>query len=125
MGVTALSLDVVCEDSSHQVVPMAPNMCFTPAAPSPLPMPYPIMGSTSSLDPGTDKTKIGGKKVSNADSCVAKVNGNEAGVAMTKDITVAGVNMGKAWPLPVPAVVVQFEGKPVTVTTNPGFGNSR
>ncbi len=125
MGVTALGMDVVCEDSSHQVTPLAPNVCMTPAAPSPLPMPYPIMGSTSQLDPGTSRTKINGKKVSNADSCVARVNGNEAGVAATKDITVTGVNMGKAWPLPVPAVTVQFEGKPVTVTGNPGFGNSR
>ncbi len=125
MAVVALGVNVACEASSHQFVPMAPNMCMTPAAPSPLPMPYPIMGSSSQLDPGTSKTKINGKKVSNADSCVKRVNGNEPGVAASKDITVAGVNMGKAWPLPVPAVTVQFEGKPVTVTGNPGFGNSR
>jgi len=120
-----MGLDLVCEESAHTVVPLAPNVCFTPAAPAPLPMPYPITGSSSSLDPGTDKTKVGGKKVSNAAAKVARMSGNEPGMAATRDITVPGVNMGKAWALPVPAITVHFEGKPVTVTGNMGFGNSR
>lgn len=121
MGVTAMAMDVVSEDSGHQVVPMAPNMCITPAAPSPLPMPYPITGSSSSLDPGTERVKIGGKKVLNAKGKVKKVSGNEAGTQ--KDITSFQTG-GHAWPLPVPCVTVHFEGAPVSVTGNPGFGNS-
>ena len=121
MSVTAMKMDVACENSGHQVVPMAPNMCITPAAPSPLPLPYPIMGSSSSLDPGTEKTKVNGKKVLNAKCKVKKVNGNEAGTQ--KDITTMQTG-GHAWPLPVPAVMVLFEGAPVTITGNPGFGNS-
>lgn len=125
MGVTAMAMDVVSESSGHTVVPNCPNMCLTPAAPSPLPMPYPITGSSSQLDPGTDKTKIGGKKVSASFCKVAMIHGNEPGVAATKDITVPGTNLGTAWPLPIPAVTIHFEGKPVTITGNPGFGNSK
>ena len=44
-----------------------------PAAPSPLPLPYPIMGSSSNLDPGTEKTKVNGKKVLNSDGKVKKM----------------------------------------------------
>ncbi|MDB4932089.1 MAG: hypothetical protein JWM10_4573 [Myxococcaceae bacterium] len=121
MGVTVLKMDVVCEDSGHTVVPMAPNVCITPAAPSPLPLPYPITGSSSNLDPGTEKTKVNGKKVLNADGKVKKISGNEAGTQ--KDITTMQTS-GHAWPLPVPAVMVLFEGSPVSITGNPGFGNS-
>ncbi len=32
MGVTVLGMDIVCEASGHQVVPMAPNFCITPGA---------------------------------------------------------------------------------------------
>jgi hypothetical protein len=56
---------------------------------------------------------------------ISNMHGNEAGVALTKDITVAGVNTGLGWSLPVPAVTVHFEGRPVTVTGSPGFGDSR
>src|SRR5262249_25346680 len=121
MGVTALMMDVVCEDSMHQVVPCAPNVCITPAAPSPLPIPYPIMGVSSELDPGTEKTKIQGKAVLNSKGKVKAVHGNETGAQ--KDIT-TGQTGGHAWSFPVPAVVVHFEGVPVTVTGSPGMGNS-
>ncbi len=122
MGVTAMMMDVVCEDSGHQVVPMAPDMCITPAAPSPLPMPYPITASSSSLDPGTEKTKVSDKKVMNAGCKVKAVSGNEAGTQ--KDISTMTTG-GHAWALPVPAVTILFEGHPVTITGNPGFGNSQ
>lgn len=121
MSVTALGMEVVCEDSGHTVVPCAPNMCITPAAPSPLPLPYPITGSSSQLDPGTERTKIGNKKVMNFKCKVKRVSGNEPGTQ--KDVTTLQTS-GHAWPLPVPAVTVHFEGGPVTVTGNPGFGNS-
>jgi hypothetical protein len=120
MSVTAIKMNVVCEDSKHKVAPMAPDMCITPAAPSPLPLPYPIMGTSSKLSTGTEKTKINGKKVLNAKGKVKKVNGNEAGTQ--KDVT-SFTTGGTAWPLPVPAVMVLFEGAPVSITGNPGFGN--
>jgi|SRR5215471_2080100 len=120
MGTTAMNMDIVTEASGHNVVPMAPNMCITPAAPSPLPMPYPITGSSSSLDPGTENTKESDKKIMNSACKVKQVHGNEAGVQ--KDITTMQTS-GHAWALPV-LVTVLFEGKPIVITGNPGFGNS-
>ncbi|MBK6528988.1 MAG: DUF4150 domain-containing protein [Deltaproteobacteria bacterium] len=125
MSVTALMMEVVCENSAHQVTGVVPCMCFTPAAPSPLPMPYPLMGSSSSLAEKCARIEIHGKKVHSSFCKISNMHGNEAGVALTKDITVAGVNTGLGWSLPVPAVTVHFEGRPVTVTGSPGFGDSR
>jgi hypothetical protein len=122
MSVAAMGMEVVSEDSGHQVVPCAPNVCITPAAPSPLPLPYPITGSSSSLDPGTENVKISNKKVLNAGCKVKEMHGNEAGTQ--KDI-ITFTTGGHAWPMPFPAVTIHFEGQPVTITGNPGFGNSQ
>jgi hypothetical protein len=121
MGTSAMAMDIATEASSHQVVPCAPNVCITPAAPSPLPIPYPIMGTTSSLDPGTEKTQDGGKKILTSGGAAKQVHGDEAGTQ--KDITTMTTG-GHAWTLPV-LVTVLFEGDPVAVTANPGFGNSQ
>jgi hypothetical protein len=120
MGVTACAMDVCCESSMHQVVPMAPSVCTTPAAPSPLPIPYPVMGTTSSLDPGCEDTKIEGKKSMTTKSKVAAVHGNEAGTM--KEI-VSLQTGGKAWAL-LGAPTVFFEGGMAVVTGMPGFGNT-
>ncbi len=117
-----MSMNVVCEDSGHQVVPVAPNMCLPPAAPSPRPLPYPITGTSATLDPGCEHTKIRGQKVLNADGKIKKVTGNEAGTQ--KDI-ITFTTGDHAFPLPLPAQTVHFEGQPVSITGNPGFGNVR
>jgi hypothetical protein len=123
MGVTVLNMDIVCEDSGHQVVPCGPNTCITPGvvAGAPGPIPYPITASSASLDPGTSKTKQAGKKALNAKSKVKSCNGNQPG--SQKDITTFQTGK-KSWPLPVPAVTVHFEGAPIAITGTPGFGNS-
>jgi hypothetical protein len=120
MGVTAVGMDVACEASSHQVVPMAPNVCITPAAPSPLPIPYPIMGTTAQLDPGCEDTQIEGKKAMNTDSKTQAVHGNEAGTQ--KDI-ITMQTAGHAFAL-MGAPTVMFEGAMVVITGSPGFGNT-
>ncbi len=120
MGVTAVGMDVACEASSHQAVPLAPNVCITPAAPSPLPIPYPILGTTSSLDPGCEDTKIEGGKSMSTKSKVAAVHGNEAG--SQKDIVTFQTG-GKAWAV-LGAPTVFFEGGMAVITGSPGFGNS-
>jgi hypothetical protein len=120
MGVTALGMDVCCEASGHQVTPIMPNVCITPAAPSPLPIPYPIMGTTSSLDPGCEDTRIEGKKSMSTKSEVAAVHGNEAGTQ--KDI-ITGKTGGKAWAV-LGAPTVFFEGGLLVITGMPGFGNT-
>lgn len=121
MSVTAVSVDVACEASSHQVTPLAPNMCITPCAPSPIPMPYPIMGTTGSLDPGCEDTLIEGKKSMTTKSKTKSMSGNEAGTQ--KDILTMKTG-GKAWAA-VGAPVVMFEGGMVVITGSPGFGNTQ
>ncbi|MFK7989809.1 MAG: PAAR-like domain-containing protein [Sandaracinaceae bacterium] len=121
MGVKALNMDVVCEDSSHKVVQMAPCMCITPCAPSPLPMPYPIIANSAGLKKGTKKVKQAGKKTMNAKGAVKTLNGNEAGTQ--KDI-VSFKTGGTSWPMPVPAVTIHFEGAPISITGTPGMTNS-
>ncbi len=118
--VTAMAMDVVTEKSSHVVTPLAPNMCITPAAPSPLPLPYPITGTSAKLDPKCKKVLYAGKGTCNAKMKVKKVNGNQAG--SQKDIA-SFQTAGHAFPLPVPALTIHFEGAPVTISANPGFGN--
>ncbi len=120
MGVTAIGMDVACEASAHQVVPMAPSVCTTPAAPSPIPIPYPVLGTTTSLDPGCEDTKIEGKKSMTTKSKVAAVHGNEAG---TMKEVVSMQTGGKAWVF-VGAPTVFFEGGMVAITGSPGLANT-
>lgn len=120
MSLTAVAMDVASEDSTHQIPPLAPNMCITPAAPSPLPMPYPIIGDTGRLASGTEKTKVKGKKVLTLKGKTQMCSGNEAGVQ--KDI-ITFTTKGKAFAL-VGAPVVMFEGAMVVITGSPGFGNA-
>ena len=45
--VTCVMMDVVTENSGHQVVPNAVSVCLTPCAPAPVPIPYPVICSVS------------------------------------------------------------------------------
>ncbi|MBN2194096.1 MAG: DUF4150 domain-containing protein [Polyangiaceae bacterium] len=77
---TALGMDTVTEKSGHQVTGMAVSVCTTPAAPSPLPIPYPTMGTVAEgiIDEPL-RTKINGSKHATVGSCVKTCHGNEAG----------------------------------------------
>lgn len=116
---TAAGLTVASEESSLGFVPMAPNVCLTPAAPSPIPVPYPILGDTSQLSVGCESILHNGKKTMNTKSKVAAIRGNEAG---TGGDVVTGVNRGTAWAVIGPPTVL-FEGAPVVTATSPAFGN--
>ncbi len=73
-------MDVITKKSGHQMTGMAVSVCLTPAAPSPLPIPYPTMGTV--MEGITDpclRTKIGGAIVMTVGSCMAKCHGNEPG----------------------------------------------
>jgi hypothetical protein len=120
MGVTAVGMDVVSEATAHMVVPMAPNVCMTPAAPSPMPLPYPLMGDSGSLDPGCEEVTVGGKKAMSSNCKVAQVMGNEAGAQ--KDIVTMQTG-GKAWAM-MGAPTVMFEGGMAVITSSPGFANT-
>ena len=122
MPVTVLAMEVVCEQSGHVLTPMGPNTCITPGviAGGPGPMVYPIAGSSSSLNPGTNKVLQGGKPTLNAKSYVKTCSGNQPGTL--KDI-VSFTTAGRSFPFPIPAVTVHFEGAPIAITGNPGMGN--
>jgi archaellum component FlaG (FlaF/FlaG flagellin family) len=58
-----------------------PNVCKTPAAPSPIPIPYPSIGQCSgaSGDSCTSKVKILNKAVLHKSSEISSTNGDQAG----------------------------------------------
>jgi RHS repeat-associated protein len=78
--VTALMMDVITEKSGHTIVPNAVSVCLTPAAPSPLPIPYPVVGSAVEgiTDPPM-RTKVEGEKFATTGSVIKTCHGNEPG----------------------------------------------
>jgi RHS repeat-associated protein len=78
--VTALGMDTITEGSGHQMTGMAVSVCLTPAAPSPLPIPYPTMGTVAEgiIDPCM-RTKIEGHKILTVGGCMKACHGNEPG----------------------------------------------
>jgi uncharacterized Zn-binding protein involved in type VI secretion len=121
MAVTANNLDIAAESTGHQVVYMAPSVCITPAAPSPIPVPYPIMTPEGSgkEDDDTRKTKIQGKPVFCVGSLISACHGNEPG---TQKEIVSLQTGSKMFPM-VGSPNVKVEGSAVTFTTTTGMGN--
>ncbi|WP_437590027.1 DUF4150 domain-containing protein [Sorangium sp. So ce1000] len=78
--VTALGMDTITEKSGHQMTGMAVSVCTTPAAPSPVPIPYPTMGTVAEgiTDPPM-RTKINGAKILTVGGCLKACHGNEPG----------------------------------------------
>ncbi|WP_044251871.1 PAAR-like domain-containing protein [Chondromyces apiculatus] len=78
--VTALYMDTITDKSGHQQVGMAVSVCLTPAAPAPLPIPYPTFGSVAEgiTDPCI-RTKIENAKILTVGGCMSKCHGNEPG----------------------------------------------
>lgn len=81
MGVvTACKMLTVTEKSGHQMVGCAVSVCLTPAAPSPLPIPYPTIGqSAEGVTDQPTRTKISGSKILTVGGCLKACHGNEAG----------------------------------------------
>lgn len=121
MSVVANKREVAGESTGHKVIYMNPSVCITPAAPSPLPMPYPILtpAGTGSLDGDTRKVKIGGKPAFNVKSVVASCTGNEPGsqkeVVSHKTSSSAFIIDGSP--------SVKMEGESVVYTGSSGMGN--
>ena len=78
--VTALMLDVITDRSGHQLVPNAVSVCLTPAAPSPLPIPYPVVSIVAEgiVDPPL-RTKVNGRPLATVGSVAKACHGNEPG----------------------------------------------
>ena len=112
MGLTAANKDICSEASGHKVVPLGPNTCKTPGSP-PVPLPYPLTGDTSQLDPGCKKVVVGsGKQTLTTKGKIKRVMGNAPGSLkdITSSQTMGHVDMKSG----VPGVF--FEGGEVCVT---------
>lgn len=73
-------MDVVTEKSGHTIVPNAVSVCITPAAPSPLPIPYPVVGSVAEgIGDPPMRTKVNGAKFATTGSVIKTCHGNEPG----------------------------------------------
>ncbi len=78
--VKALDMDVVTEKSGHTIVGMAVSVCITPAAPSPLPIPYPLTGSVGEgIADSPLRTKVCGTNSATVGSVAKACHGNEPG----------------------------------------------
>ena len=118
--VTALMMDVITEKSGHTVTPMAVSVCITPAAPSPLPIPYPVIGNSSEglVDPAM-RTKINGSAVATVGSCIKSCHGNEPGTLKE----VVSLNTGGPNFIIMGAPVVLIELGMVGITGSPCISN--
>jgi len=80
MSVVACKMDTLTAKSGHQAVPCAVSVCITPAAPSPLPLPYPVVANSSEgAKDSPSRTKINGAKIITVGSVFKKCHGNEPG----------------------------------------------
>jgi Toxin PAAR-like domain len=118
--VTAVCMDTITKKSNHVMTPCAVSVCTTPAAPSPLPIPYPVVANVSEgiVDPPM-RTKFDGAIICTVGSCVKKCHGNEPGTL--KEV----VSLNTAGPcfIVMGAPVVFVELGMVGITGSPGFMN--
>jgi uncharacterized Zn-binding protein involved in type VI secretion len=121
MSVIANNKEVAGEATGHKIIYMNPSVCITPAAPSPLPMPYPIMtpGGTSSLDDDARKVMIDGKPIFHVGSEVSSCTGNEPGTQKE----VVSLKTGSSCFIINGSPSVEAEGKAVVFTGSSGMGN--
>jgi RHS repeat-associated protein len=122
--VTALGMDVITEKSGHVVAPIAPSVCLTPAAPSPLPVPYPASGtSREGIVGAPSRTKVNGAPIGTVGGAFEACHGNEPGALKE----VVSHNTGGAVTIVVGAPNVICElgmmgitGSPVLANKGPG-----
>jgi uncharacterized Zn-binding protein involved in type VI secretion len=121
MSVVANNREVAGEATGHKVIYMNPSVCITPAAPSPLPIPYPIMtpSGTSSLNDDARKVMIDDKPVFKVDSVISSCTGNEAGTQKE----VVSLKTGSSCFIIDGSPSVKAEGKAVVFTGSSGMGN--
>lgn len=121
MSVVANNREVAGEATGHKIIYMNPSVCITPAAPSPLPMPYPIMtpSGTGSLNDDARKVMIDDKPVFKVDSVVSSCTGNEAGTQKE----VVSLKTSSSCFILNGSPSVKAEGKAVVFTGSSGMGN--
>lgn len=119
-SVKAVYMDCITSKSGHQAVPMAVSVCITPAAPSPVPIPYPVIGnSMEGIKAPPSRTKINGAKILNVGACLKACHGNEPGTLKE----VVSLNTGGPCPIVLGAPVVLVERGMMGITGSVGFAN--
>jgi hypothetical protein len=120
MSVTAVEMDCITEKSGHSMAPLAVSVCTTPAAPSPIPIPYPVMAnSAEGVKDAPVRTKMGGAKIITVGACFSACHGNEPGTLKE----VVSVNTGGPAFVVMGAPIVLVELGMVGITGSPGFLN--
>ncbi|WP_437765826.1 PAAR-like domain-containing protein [Sorangium sp. So ce281] len=120
MSITACMMDCITARSGHQMVPLAVSVCTTPAAPSPIPVPYPVFASSAEgIKNAPVRTKMGGAKILTVGSSFKACHGNEPGTMKE----VVSLNTGGPSFIVMGAPVVFVELGMVGTTGSPGFLN--
>lgn len=120
--VSAVKMAVVTDKSGHQFVGCAVSVCLTPAAPSPLPIPYPLMGTTGEgVTDEPTRTKAAGGKILTVGGVAKACHGNEVG---TLKEVVSLNTAGKCFPL-LGAPVVLTEMGMTCITGSFGIMNKQ
>ena len=120
MGVTAVMMDCITESSGHTMTPCAVSVCTTPAAPSPLPIPYPVMANSGEgAKDAPVRTKMSGAKIITVGACFKACHGNEPGTMKE----VVSLNTAGAAFVVMGAPIVFVELGMVGITGSPGFLN--
>ncbi|AUX43635.1 uncharacterized protein SOCE26_050870 [Sorangium cellulosum] len=120
MSVTAVMMDCITEKSGHTMTPCAVSVCTTPAAPSPIPVPYPVVAnSTEGVKDAPVRTKMGGAKIVTVGACFKACHGNEPGTMKE----VVSLNTGGPAFIVMGAPIVLVELGMVGITGSPGFLN--
>lgn len=120
MSVTAVMMDCITEKSGHTMTPCAVSVCTTPAAPSPLPIPYPPVASAAEgTKDSPSRTKMGGAKIVTVGACFKACHGNEPGTMKE----VVSLNTGGPAFIVMGAPIVFVELGMVGITGSPGFLN--
>jgi RHS repeat-associated protein len=118
--VTADGLDVITEKSGHVIAPVTPSVCLTPAAPSPMPVPYPVTGSSRDGIAGApSRTKINGARIGTVGSALKASHGNEPGALKE----VVSHNTAGPAPLLIGALNVWIERGMAGITGSPMMSN--
>lgn len=98
-----------------------PDVCITPAAPSPIPLPYPNIGQSADTSGGPGTVKTDGEMPMVKGAKYSKSSGDEPG---TNGGVVSGVNMGEC-EFMLYSFDVKFEGNNVCRMGDSLFHNKK
>jgi RHS repeat-associated protein len=122
--VTALAMDPITEKSGHAIAPVAPSVCITPAAPAPIPVPYPVAGSSYEGIFGPPlRTKMNGAPIGTVGSAFKACHGNEPGTL--KEVVSLNTGGPAAIMMGTPTVLAEcgmvgIAGSPLLANLAPG-----